>query len=132
MKRQRSSKPQSVRRRKRRQHPLRFCLTLDLKDDPALIQEYRHWHMPEHIWPEIPTGIRRAGITDMEIYQLGTRLFMVMEAIEGFDFDRQMGFLASLPRQEEWEGFVSRFQRSRPGASSSEKWMRMERIFKLP
>ncbi len=130
MKRPRSSKTRSVRRRQR--PPLRFCLTLDLKHDPALIQEYRHWHMPEHIWPEIPAGIRKAGITDMEIYLLGTRLFLVMEAKKGFDFDRQMGFLASLPRQQEWEAFVSRFQQSRPGASSAEKWMRMERIFKLP
>jgi len=110
----------------------RFCLTLDLKDDTALISEYKYWHMAEHIWPEIPKGIREVGIQDMEIYLLGTRLFMIMEAKEGFDFGRQMAVLADLPRQKEWEAFVSKFQKSEPGAKSSEKWKMMERIFKLP
>jgi len=110
----------------------RFCLTLDLKDDAALIQEYQYWHMSEHIWPEIPKGIREVGIVDMEIYLLGTRLFMIIEAKEGFDFDRQMALLAELPRQKEWEAFVSKFQKSEAGATSSEKWKLMDRIFKLP
>lgn len=107
-------------------------MTLDLKDDAALIREYRHWHMSEHIWPEIPKGIREVGILDMEIYLLGTRLFMIMEVPESFDFDMQMALLAVLPRQAEWEAFVSRFQKSAADARSSEKWKMMERIFKLP
>ena len=110
----------------------RFCLTLDLKDDPALIKEYSYWHMSEHIWPEIPKGIREAGIQDMEIYLLGTRLFMIMETSKDFDYDRQMAKLADLPRQKEWEAFVSKFQKTSPDARSSEKWKMMERIFKLP
>lgn len=110
----------------------RFCLTLDLKDDSTLIKEYKYWHMEEHIWPEIPKGIREVGILDMEIYLLGTRLFMIMETKEGFDFDRQMARLSELPRQKEWEAFVSKFQKALPGAASGEKWKRMERIFKLP
>jgi len=110
----------------------RFCMTLDLKDDPALITEYKHWHTSERIWPEIPKGIREVGIVDMEIYLLGTRLFMIMETKEGFDFNAQMAVLAEMPRQKEWEAFVSKFQKSQPGATSSEKWSRMERIFKLP
>lgn len=110
----------------------RFTFTLDLRDDDALIAEYKHWHRSEHIWPEITKGIREVGILDMEIYLLGTRLFMVMEVPQDFDFDRQMGRLAELPRQREWEAFVSRFQKSGPDAKSSEKWKMMERIFKLP
>jgi L-rhamnose mutarotase len=110
----------------------RFCLSLDLKDDPALVEEYKRWHQPEHIWPEIPTGIRAVGITEMEIYLLGTRLFMIIEASEEFDFNRQMELLATLPHQKEWEAFVSRFQQSEPDSTSSEKWKLMERIFKLP
>jgi L-rhamnose mutarotase len=109
----------------------RYCLTLDLKDDPALIAEYRHWHDSKNIWPEIPKGIRDVGIKDMEIYLLGTRLFMIMEAPADFDFDKQMAKLAELPRQKEWEAFVSKFQKSSPDAKSSEKWKMMDRIFKL-
>jgi len=109
----------------------RFCLTLDLRDDPALISEYVHWHKRENIWPEIPEGIKAVGIRNMEIYRLGTRLFMIMEAGPGFDFDRDMEQLATLPRQQEWEDFVSRFQASVPGENSAEKWKRMDRIFGL-
>jgi len=110
----------------------RYCMTLDLKDDTTLIREYRYWHMSDHIWPEIPKGIREVGILDMQIYLLGTRLFMIMETPKDFDFDKQMAKLADLPRQKEWEAFVSKFQKSSPDAKSSEKWKMMDRIFKLP
>jgi L-rhamnose mutarotase len=110
----------------------RFCLTLDLKEDSTLIREYKYWHMSEHIWPEIPRGIREVGIVDMEIYLLGSRLFMIMETTKDFNFEKQMGKLAGLPRQKEWETFVSKYQKSSANATSSEKWKLMDRIFKLP
>lgn len=110
----------------------RYCLTLDLKDDSTLVREYRYWHQSDHIWPEIPKGIREVGIVDMEIYLLGTRLFMIMETRPDFDFARDMAKLSGLPRQKEWEAFVAKFQQSLPGAASSEKWKLMDRIFKLP
>jgi L-rhamnose mutarotase len=110
----------------------RYCLTLDLKDDPDLIKEYQYWHDSKNIWPEIPRGIRKVGILDMEIYLLDNRLFMIIETPEDFDFDQQMAKLAQLPRQAEWEAFVSKFQKSSADAKSSEKWRRMDRIFKLP
>ncbi len=110
----------------------RYCLTLDLKDDSTLVREYRYWHMSEHIWPEIPKGIRAVGIVDMQIYLLGTRLFMIMETVPAFDFQKDMAKLSELPRQKEWEAFVAKFQQSLPGAASGEKWKLMDRIFKLP
>ena len=63
----------------------RFCLTLDLKDDPKLIAEYKRYH--EKVWPEIIESIKASGIADMEIYLLGTRMFMIMEANEEFSFE---------------------------------------------
>ena len=65
----------------------RYCQTLDLKEDEQLIKEYCYWHSPEHIWPEIPEGIRAVGILNMEIYRLGTRLFMIVETPDDFDWD---------------------------------------------
>jgi L-rhamnose mutarotase len=65
----------------------RFCLTLDLKNDPALIAEYRKFH--EKIWPEITESIKNSGILDMEIYLLGTRMFMIMEVDESFSFEKK-------------------------------------------
>ena len=109
----------------------RFCQTLDLKSDPELIKQYRYYHSREGVWKEILEGIREVGILEMEIYLLGTRLFMIVETPVDFDWDTAMARLATLPKQDEWEDFVGRFQQSAPGSSSSEKWRLMERIFNL-
>lgn len=109
----------------------RYCQTLDLKDDPELIAEYRKRHSEAEAWPEILNGIKEVGILEMEIYILGTRLFMIVETPLDFDWDSAMNKLASLPLQAEWEEYMSIFQISEPGASSAEKWKLMDRMFHL-
>lgn len=109
----------------------RYCQTLDLRDDPALIAEYRHLHSEQGVWREILDGIRSVGILEMEIYLLGTRLFMIVETAPDFDWTSAMARLATLPRQAEWEELTGRYQQALPGASSAEKWKLMERIFHL-
>jgi L-rhamnose mutarotase len=109
----------------------RYCQTLDLKDDPALIAEYVERHSEVKHWPEIVEGIRSVGILEMELYQMGTRLFMIVETAVDFDWDTAFTRLATLPRQTEWEDYMSIFQMSKPGASSAEKWQLMDRIFML-
>ena len=109
----------------------RFCQTLDLKDKPALIAEYRRRHSRGEAWSEIIDGIREVGILEMEIYLVGTRLFMIVETPLDFDWDSAMQRLSTLPRQQEWEDYMSEFQQAEQGASSDEKWSMMERIFHL-
>lgn len=110
---------------------LRFCKTLTLENDPALIDEYRRVHSPGATWPEITQGMKEVGILDMEIYIVGTRLFMIMDTVPDFDHDRAMATLARKPRQSEWEAYVARFQRTSPEATADEKWQPLERIYKL-
>ena len=110
----------------------RYCMTLELKDDPQLIAEYENWHKPENIWKEIPEGIRQVGIVDSELYRFGPPLFMILTVPADFDFETQMTELAGLPHQAEWEDFMTKYQASKPGESSAEKWKKMDRIFKLP
>ena len=93
----------------------RICRTLELRDDPQLIAEYRRRHSQGVIWPEIPAGIREAGILEMEIYLLDTRLFMIVEVPVGFDWDAAMERLASLPRHDE-EGRRGRERERHKGA----------------
>lgn len=109
----------------------RYCQTLDLKDNPELIAEYRRRHSEGEAWQEIIDGIREVGILEMEIYLLGNRLFMIVETPLDFDWEEAMARLATLPRQQEWEDYMSEFQQAAPGASSDEKWRLMERIFHL-
>jgi L-rhamnose mutarotase len=109
----------------------RYCQTLDLKDDPDLIAQYVDRHSDAKRWPEIIEGIQSVGILEMEIYLTGTRLFMIVETAEDFDWDTAFARLSSLPRQAEWEDYMSVFQVSKQGASSAEKWQLMERIFRL-
>lgn len=109
----------------------RYCQTLQLVNEPALIAEYERLHSPECSWKEIRDGIREVGILEMEIYRYSNLLFMIVETPLDFDWDSAMSRLATLPRQEEWENTVAAFQQCAKGATSDEKWQGMERIFYL-
>ncbi len=100
--------PQTGYRVKEYRQPVkRYCQTLELRDNPDLIKEYRRRHSREHAWREILNGIRQVGILEMELYILGT------------------------PRQAEWEDYMAEFQLVKQGLSSAEKWQLMERMFYL-
>ena len=107
----------------------RYCLTLDLKDDPALIAEYEAWH--KNVWPEIVQSIRSSGIEQMEIYRAANRLFMVMETNEQFSFTAKATADAANEKVQEWETLMWRFQQAPPFAAPGEKWVIMDKIFSL-
>jgi L-rhamnose mutarotase len=107
----------------------RFCFALALKDDLALIAEYRRYH--EKIWPEITQSLKDSGIEDVEIYLLGTRMFMIMEVNQSFSFEKKAKADEQDPKVQAWEQLMWRFQQVLPEAKPGEKWLRMERIFKL-
>lgn len=109
----------------------RYCQTLSLKNNPILIEEYRKIHSEEKAWPEIRAEIRAVGILEMEIYILGSQLFMIIETPLDFDWKIAMDKLSNLPRQAEWEKYVSKFQDCPCLSSSAEKWKLMERMFYL-
>lgn len=107
----------------------RYCLATDLKNDPQLIKEYEHWH--QNVWPEIKRSIQEAGITDMEIYRLENRLFMIMDTDDSFSFERKDAMDEANQKVQEWEELMWKFQQPLPWAKKGEKWMLMEKIFKL-
>lgn len=107
----------------------RYCLALDLKDDPQLIAEYEAYH--KKIWPEIEQSIRSSGIERMEIYRTGNRLFMIMETSDNFSFEKKAATDAATPKVQEWETLLWRYQQALPDAKPGEKWIVMEKIFEL-
>jgi L-rhamnose mutarotase len=107
----------------------RYCLALDLNDDEKLIAEYEAYH--QKIWPEIKKSITDAGITNMEIYRTGNRLFMMMDADDSFSFERKEAMDNNNPKVQEWEQLMWKFQLSLPWAKQGEKWVLMDKIFTL-
>jgi L-rhamnose mutarotase len=107
----------------------RYCQHLKLNKET--LEEYKFWHNSHNIWKEIPEGIRKAGILDMEIYVIQDDAFMIVETPLDFDWNESFGRLATFERQAEWEDFVSNYQNAGKGKQSEEKWQLMERIFSL-
>lgn len=107
----------------------RYCFALDLKDDQTLIAEYEAYH--RNVWPEIQESIRTAGITALEIYRAGNRMFMIMEVDGSFSFERKSAMDAANPKVQEWEELMWTYQQAIPVARPGEKWVLMDKIFTL-
>ncbi len=107
-----------------------YCLALDLKNDPALIAEYEQWH--RNVWPENLAGIINSGITGMDIYRTGNRMFMIMQTTNDFSFEAKAAADAANTKLQEWEQLMLRYQQPLPFAKPGEKWVLMEKIFSLP
>jgi len=107
----------------------RFCLALDLKDDPKLISEYENYH--KNIWPEIVKSIKESGIQKMEIYRTGNRLTMIIETNDSFSFQKKAEADNNNPNVQEWEKLMWKYQQAIPHAKPEEKWVLMEKIFEV-
>jgi L-rhamnose mutarotase len=108
-----------------------YCLTLDLQDDHRLIAEYKWYHKPENIWPEVVDGIRGQGVLSEEIYLLGTRLVMILQTTDEFSFAAKSLRDAGDPKVKEWEALMWKYQKPLPSARPGEKWVLMEKIFEI-
>jgi L-rhamnose mutarotase len=107
---------------------MRFCLALDLKDDPGLIAEYEEHH--RRVWPEVLASIGQSGIRSMEIYRLRTRLVMLLETEDDFSFERKAAADMANPAVQEWEELMWRYQQAVPGGPAGAKWQLMDSIFR--
>ena len=107
----------------------RYCLALDLKDDPALIAEYEEWH--RKVYPENEKNILDSGVINLEIYRVSNRMFMILEVDEAFTFERKAAMDAANQKVQEWEALMWKFQQALPGSKPGEKWLLMDSIYQL-
>jgi L-rhamnose mutarotase len=107
----------------------RYCLALDLKNDPALIAEYEEWH--RKVWPENEKNILDSGVINLEIYRVETRMFMILEVDESFTFERKAAMDESNREVQEWEALMWKFQQAIPGSKPGEKWRLMDLMYQL-
>jgi L-rhamnose mutarotase len=107
---------------------MRHCLSLDLRDDPAVIAQYDRYH--EAVWPEVLAALRASGIIDMTIWRRDTRLVMLIETEPDFSFDKLVAGADVHPRVTEWNALMASFQRPLPGATSAQ-WQPMKLAFNM-
>ena len=107
----------------------RYCLALNLKDNQELIRQYEEHH--RKVWPEILASIKDSGIEQMEIYRLGTRLFMIMEVNDGFSFEKKGEMDRDNMKVQEWEELMWKYQQPLEEAAKGEKWVLLNKIFDL-
>jgi L-rhamnose mutarotase len=107
----------------------RYCLALDIQDNPAAIAAYDEYH--KKVWPEIKESISTAGIRNMDIYRTGNRLFMVMEVEENFSFEKKAAMDRANPKVKEWEDLMWTFLQPLPHTGGKRNWILMERVFSL-
>ena len=109
----------------------RIVMTLELKNDPLLLNEYKEIHHSEKIWPQIIENMNIMKIRDMEIYLYGYTAFLVMEVPLSFDLEKEGVTWGKLPKETEWQEYVSKFQKVDPTSLVSDKWKIMDRITQL-
>ena len=107
----------------------RHCLTLDLQDTAHAVSEYKRYH--EAVWPAVKASLSAAGVNDMEIYLLGTRMFMIMEVSDDFTFERKAAMDLANPSVQEWEKTMGTFFKALPDAKPGQMWTTMEKVFSL-
>ena len=106
----------------------KLAFTTLLNDDPELQRQYREYH--DNAWPEVITSFRKIGVTDLNIWQNGNRLFMIADVTDEFDHDAGLGaYLALDPKCQEWETIMDQFQVAPADAPEGEKWVPLEHLF---
>jgi L-rhamnose mutarotase len=106
----------------------RYCLALDLKSDPELIEKYKYYHTDEGIWNEIKDGTRNVGI-EMEIYNVDNRLFMICEMEEHIDFVEAWEEMNRGEKNPLWERLMQNYQQALPGREL--KWVKMDKVYEV-
>lgn len=107
-----------------------FAMTLDLKDDPELVERYREHH--RNPWPEPLQGLWGVGVEGMQIFLLGHRMFMYMTTVDDFEPARDFArYVEQNPKAAEWDELMRTFQQPVPEAGAGEWWASMECVFDL-
>lgn len=108
----------------------RYVFTLNLRDEPGIVDTYRRYH--RDVWPEVRDSLRRAGVEEMDIYLLGRRLVMVVDMRDGLDYRAAFeSHVSSNERVAQWERLMTSLQEPAAEARAGQWWAAMEPVFHL-
>jgi len=103
----------------------RFVWTLLLEEKTELMEEYRRVHSIGQAWPQITKNMKQVGVKDMEIYLHANQAILIMDTKPNFDLEKVAPVWQSLPRENEWQAYVAKFQKVDPLSKTTEKWQTM-------
>lgn len=111
---------------------VRRCFAVDLHDDLQQIARYRAWHAAGAVPAAVSAAIRGDGVTVLEIWLTGDRMFMIMEqdADAADDEAAKQARDAANPDVQAWDTLMRTFQKPLPFAPDR-TWVEMERIYAL-
>ncbi|MFL6549283.1 MAG: L-rhamnose mutarotase [Povalibacter sp.] len=112
----------------------RMCFAVDLRDDKDIIERYKELHMPGGPPAAVTRSLRDAGISELEIYLIANRLFMIMEVDERYSANEKSRVDAHIPEVRTWNALMETLQQELPFSNpdvASGKWRCMERIYSL-
>jgi L-rhamnose mutarotase len=76
-------------------------------------------------------ALRASGISGMQIFLLGRRMFMYMTTTDDYDPQRASAAYLSSPRVQEWEALMRTLQERAPEGRPDEWWAEMELVFDM-
>lgn len=106
----------------------RFVLTLQLRPDPILVQEYVARH--REVWPAVLDSLRDSGILRSEIFLNGFQLIMVLDTTDEFSFERKAAMDQANTVVMQWEKEMAQFQAvDDADTDASKRWVELENVF---
>lgn len=112
----------------------RRCFALDLRDDPEVIEKYKHWHRPGGPPAEVTRSLRDTGIVSLDIYLIGNRLFMIMDSDPAAPTRTGSTDDNHNPHVRAWEALMGELQQDLPFPNrgpGAGKWRLLEHIYSL-
>ena len=106
-----------------------YAKTLLLQDNQEKIDAYKRHHAA--VWPEVLADLRQSSGTNMRIWLLGRRMFLLMETRDDYDPTRGRDLAARSPRVAEWDQLMRTLQERAPEAPPNQWWADMDLVFDM-
>lgn len=107
-----------------------YVFTCNLKDDPELIKQYKAYHSPVGVWPEVTQTLKACGAKSIRIYIYNTSLVLIISLPERISLEEFGRIYASTsPKIKEWDKLMASFQLPPNGGPAGSTWAAMEQMY---
>lgn len=111
--------------------PIRYCFTIDLKDDDRLVSDFIRNYKQGVVLTEAVENMQPSHMLEMGIYAVDNRLMLLLEVNEAFDIEKDFKTIRMLPEKNEGSELLSTFQQQMRLAKPDEQCALMQQIYNL-